>query len=147
MNEPQQIDARLASIGKDRAWLAENTPYSADYIRTVLAPNSKRRTERVLQVLTAAIAREEAAQQQSREGEASTPQPPLRDHIVLEVPPATHDQWAAAAAAQGKALKPWAIEELNHAAAEWHQSRQLRVAEDPAPYKSHPKKGTGGSNK
>jgi len=64
-----EIDARLAVLGLDRAWLAENSPYSADYIRTVLAPKSTRRTDRVMQILSDAIEREEAA----RHARASEP--------------------------------------------------------------------------
>lgn len=60
-----QIDERLSQLGKNREWLAESTPYSADYIRTVLAPNSTRRTERVMKILSDAIEREEDARKTS----------------------------------------------------------------------------------
>jgi hypothetical protein len=62
----EEIDRRLEAIGKNRAWLAENTPYSADYLRTVLAPKSTRRTERVLQIISDAIEREEARQEEEQ---------------------------------------------------------------------------------
>jgi hypothetical protein len=62
MIEWNQIDSRLAAIGKDRAWLAEQTPYSAGTIRTALAPNSDKRTDRMLLVLSRAIEDEEARQ-------------------------------------------------------------------------------------
>jgi len=58
----EDIDLRLSKIGKDRKWLAENTPYSADYLRTVLAPGSTRRTKRVMQIISAAIEAEEERQ-------------------------------------------------------------------------------------
>ena len=56
----EEIDARLEALGKDRVWLGENTPYSSDYLRTVLAPNSTRRTERVQKIISDAIEREES---------------------------------------------------------------------------------------
>jgi hypothetical protein len=62
MIEWNQIDLRLAEIGKDRAWLAEQTNYSAGTIRTVLAPNSDKRSDRSLSILSRAIEDEEARQ-------------------------------------------------------------------------------------
>lgn len=55
-----EIDSRLAALGKDRQWLASVTPYSPDTIRTALAPKSTKRSERMLQVLAKAIEDEEA---------------------------------------------------------------------------------------
>ncbi len=62
MIEWTQIDNRLAAAGKDRAWLAEQVEYSADTIRTALAPASTKRSDRMLAVLSRAIEDEEAAQ-------------------------------------------------------------------------------------
>jgi len=56
----EEIDSRLESLGKDRAWLAAETGYSVAYIRDVLAPNSTRRTERIQLILSDPIEKEEA---------------------------------------------------------------------------------------
>lgn len=58
-----EIDQRLKSLGKDRAWLAEVTGRSSGAIRAALAPNStpKNRTELLQKALTDAIEREETS--------------------------------------------------------------------------------------
>lgn len=61
----EQIDARLAALGRDRTWLAEHTPYTYDTIRNAMAPKSTRKTERMLVVLSRAIEDEEARQRPS----------------------------------------------------------------------------------
>lgn len=61
----EQIDARLAALGRDRAWLAEHTPYTYDTIRNAMAPKSTRKTERMLVVLSRAIEDEEARKRPS----------------------------------------------------------------------------------
>jgi hypothetical protein len=132
----EEIDSRLTAIGKNRAWLASVTPYSADYIRTVLAPNSTRRTERVMEILSAAIEKEEAR---------SVPE--LPDRLTLEVTPAEYDAYSEAALSQRQTLKRWAIDELNRAAEAYQKSNRyesheawqarqetLRVAEDEREY-------------
>lgn len=132
----EQIDNRLDALGLNRAWLAEVTPYSADYLRTVLAPNSTRRTERVQRIISDAILRAEAES-------AAPPAPlPLPDRLTIE---ASHHEvlaWQHAANADNQIVSEWAVEKLNEAAAEWQQSRTLRVAEDPTPYRSITKTGT-----
>ena len=70
------IDRRLEKLGKDRAWLAQNTPYSADSIRVALAPNSKKRSERLQEILSKAIEDEE-----------------LRMQNKAELPPGVHELW------------------------------------------------------
>jgi hypothetical protein len=55
----ENLDQRLAIIGKDRAWLAEHTPYSLDSIRNAMAPNSKRRSDKMLAALRRLISDEE----------------------------------------------------------------------------------------
>lgn len=54
-----QLDFRLAGIGKDRTWLGEKTPYSLESIRNAMAPASTRRSDRMLSVLSRAIEDEE----------------------------------------------------------------------------------------
>jgi len=123
----EEIDSRLAAIGKNRAWLASVTPYSADYIRTVLAPNSTRRTERVMGILSAAIEKEE-----------SQSVPDLPDRLTLEVTSAEYDAYSEAALSQKQTLKRWAIDELNKAAESYQkQSPGLRVADEPEAGKSY----------
>jgi hypothetical protein len=141
MSLHENIDARLADMGKDRAWLAQVTPYSADYIRTVLAPNSKRRTNRVMQILLDAIEREEA--ERSKPLEILTPAKPM-DHVVLEISPDRHALWTEAANHDSQDLKPWAIDTINKAAEEWKakQKPQL-VAETASSYRTKNNGTTG----
>lgn len=74
-----QFDERLEKLGKDRAWLAESTGYSDGHIRTVLAPSSNRRTERIQLALSKAIEDEE-----SRLSQRAT------------LPPGVHELWLTA---------------------------------------------------
>lgn len=67
MIEWNDIDRRLVMMGKDRAWLAENTPYSWDSIRQALAPAGRARSQRMLEVLSRAIEDEERRQWEPRE--------------------------------------------------------------------------------
>lgn len=59
-----EIDNRLGSIGKDRAWLAAVTERSPASIRAALAPNAPagKRSSLLQKALSDAIAKEEAAQ-------------------------------------------------------------------------------------
>jgi len=80
-----EIDARLDALKKDRAWLAANTPYSAAYIRDVMAPNSTRKSERIQRILSEAIEREELR------SKAHVP-----DQIVLNPSSERFDAWSMA---------------------------------------------------
>jgi hypothetical protein len=59
----EDIDNRLAAIARNRAWLAEVTPYSVESIRNALAPSSTRRSGKMLIMLSRAIEDEEALRQ------------------------------------------------------------------------------------
>jgi hypothetical protein len=63
MIEWNDIDLRLNELGRDRAWLAEQTPYSLNSVREALAPNGKKRSEKMLIMLSRAIEDEEAHRQ------------------------------------------------------------------------------------
>lgn len=58
----EEIDQRLAALGKDRAWLTETTPYSLNSIRQALAPAGSARSTRLQKILSDAIEAEEARQ-------------------------------------------------------------------------------------
>jgi len=87
-----EMDARLAALGRKRLWLADVTPYSADYLRTVLAPNSSRRTSRVQQILSDAIEREE-----QRQGTEKTFGAILPERVTLTCTHHERTQWQQAA--------------------------------------------------
>ena len=135
----EDMDARLSAIGQDRAWLAQTTPYSPDYIRTVLAPKSTRRTQRVQAVLSNAIEKEEQAQAAAKVESIDPP-----DRITIYEAPEQFDAWSRSAAAEDppKTVKECAIETLNQAAEEWHHRQKeskgsaLRVAEPEPPYQA-----------
>ena len=59
----EKLDHHLASLSKDRVWLAEQTPYSLESIRNAMAPASNRRSDRMLSILSRAIEDEEARRQ------------------------------------------------------------------------------------
>lgn len=64
----EEIDSRLAAVGKDRRWLADVTPYTYDSIRNTMAPaQAGRRSDRMLSVLSRAIEDEEGRQWHPRE--------------------------------------------------------------------------------
>lgn len=134
-----QIDQRLADIGKNRAWLAETTGRSPDSIRVALAPKaSKTKRSALLQkALSDAIEREE----NNIPAKFITPPPP--DSITL-IP--TDEQYRAWSAAQKisphETLKDWAIESLDEAAKQW---AGLKVADDTTPYRHTPRTGEMGN--
>lgn len=73
-----EIDARLKDIGKNRAWLAEQSGRPPGSIRVALAPNSdpKNRSELLQKALSDAIEREVVDRDQKREREQSREQTP-----------------------------------------------------------------------
>lgn len=103
----EEMDDRLRALGIKRAWLATKTPYTADYIRTVLAPNSTRRTERVQEILSDAIEREE-----TQRASCTT----LPDRFSLEVSPEVFENYSQIALGEKMTLKEWSIKTLNEAA-------------------------------
>lgn len=133
MDRKHLIDEKLAALGKDRKWLAEQTGYSYFSVRDCLAPDGKKLSKRMCTAFLAAIEREE-------QSAAEPPAPPLLpDRITLEVHPTTMERWNSAAASQGETTRQWAISELNRAAEAWHATHtrsELKVAEDPAPYRT-----------
>lgn len=132
----EDIDKRLDALKLDRAWLAENTPYSADYLRTVLAPKSTRRTDRVQQIISDAIEKEEERRREH---------PKLPDQLALAPTAEDFDRWCRAYKASDAAtLKDWAVDELNKAAAAWAASNApphppLAVMDSPPEKQSAPK--------
>ena len=113
MIEWNQIDNRLGGIGKDRAWLAEQTEYSPDTIRTALAPASIKRSGRMLSAFSRAIEDEE-----SRKGDeaATIANQSPDDVIVLRVDETRYAAYNKASMAEGLSLKEWVINILNEAA-------------------------------
>lgn len=109
----EEIDDRLTRLGKNRTWLTEETPYSGDYIRTVLAPKSTRRTVRVQQILSDAIEREEERQ---RAVPTSASPAVLPDRVTIDCEPEERRNWEAAAQANRTYLDAWIVGTLNIAA-------------------------------
>jgi lambda repressor-like predicted transcriptional regulator len=130
----EEIDKRLKSLGKSRAWLTEKTPYSADYLRTVLAPRSQRRTARVQQIISDAIEAEEARQR------TAILRDPPNDTLSIQCGPHDLELWIAAANAKGDPLKKWAIEMLNNAANIVMSEETQKAAESHDPNFAPPEK-------
>lgn len=76
----EDVDSRLAAIGKDRAWLATESGRSPGSIRTALAPKAhpKNRSELLQRALSNAIEREEERQRRQ------TDAPPGFSEIFLD---------------------------------------------------------------
>lgn len=70
-----EIAARLAGIGKNRAWLVETSGRSPGAIRSSLAPNasSQHRSELLQKALSDAIEREEARQAEANRSQFEAP--------------------------------------------------------------------------
>lgn len=115
----EKIDSRLEEIAKDRAWLANETPYSAAYIRDILAPNSTRRTERIQKIISDAIEREEAAQR-DQAVEA------LKQHAITVYPSREQfNRWTRAFKhSRAETMEEWAERGLDELAAEWEQEQK-----------------------
>lgn len=130
------MDVRLEKLGLSRAWLAEKTSRSAGAIRSALAPaaSAQHRSEKLQQVLSAAIEREEVARQATVI---------LPERISIEATKEDFDAWCRAyKASPHDTLEDWSVAALNQAAEDWHRRqsttyRNLKplppamVAEDP----------------
>lgn len=110
-----EIDNRLKELGKDRAWLADETSRSPDSLRAALAPKAKpkNRSSLLQKALTDAIVREE-------ERQAAPPIPvapvPALDRVTVECTEEERRAWQQAALDEELTLDPWIIDTLNKAA-------------------------------
>jgi SOS-response transcriptional repressor LexA len=112
-----EIDSRLALIGKNRAWLVEVTGRSENSIRASLAPSApdSKRSDLLQKALSDAIEKEESAQRSSAR---------LPDQLALAPTADEFNAWCRAyKASEAETLKDWAIDELNKAAAAWKASK------------------------
>ena len=107
----EEIDSRLETLGKNRAWLAHESGRKPDSIRVALAPNAtkKNRSPLLQKVLSGAIEREEARQA------ALASHPPFeRQQLVLRPTDREYAAWCREAG--GEPLQDWALKALNEAA-------------------------------
>lgn len=116
-----EIDARLAAIGKNRVWLAEKSGRSPSSIRSALAPNAadKQRSALLQKALTDAIESEERAQREQRVATIQLP-----DRISLEASAAERELWEACSLAAQLTLSAWAVAQLNQAAQTWQKQEE-----------------------
>lgn len=116
------IDRRLALLGKDRAWLAEKAQRSAGAVRSALAPNAspKHRSLMLQRALSDAIEEEEV-----RRMEAVI----LPERISIEGTRDEFTAWCRAALGEGKIVADWAVDQVNRSAAEW-AARQRPQADE-----------------
>ena len=119
----EEINIRLKTLGKDRAWLAEQTAYSPAYLRDVIAPSSAKRTARVQKIISDAIEREESAQAAAKESAAVEA---LKQHAITVYPSREQfNRWTEAfKASQARNLEEWADRGLNDRAYEWERRRR-----------------------
>ena len=124
-----EMKARLKSLEKDRHWLAAASGRPYDSIRVALAKNAPpaKRSSLLQKALSDAIEKEEAARLASK----SFPPQPRLDNITLFVDPVKRLTYEnAAAASPQKSFTPWAIEQLDKAAAAWAASKPRNVDQE-----------------
>lgn len=126
-----EMDQRLKKLEKDRTWLSQVSGRKPDSIRVALAKNApaSKRSPLIQKALSDAIEREEAA----RRGDnlPPSPAPALPDNITLIV---GHDRRLlyeqAASESPQKFFTPWAIAELDKAAAAWAATKPRNVEQE-----------------
>jgi hypothetical protein len=89
----EEIAARLAGIGQNRAWLVENSGRSPGAIRSALAPNasSQHRSELLQKALSDAIEREEAKQAEAQRVQFESPPEIPAGHTAIYLSGQTYD--------------------------------------------------------
>ena len=109
-----EIDSRLRSLGKNRAWLAEVTKRSPDSVRTALAPKAPaaKRSTLLQMALSEAIEREEASS-------INSVPVPLGHRLFVEPSDAQFHLWMTAAYSKpGRSFDQWAKAGLDELANE-----------------------------
>ena len=119
----EDIDKRLAAIGKNRAWLVEVTGRSPGAIGSALASNAKpkSRSPKLQKVLSDAIAaceREEAQKKMTRED--------LPTSIALPFTQEQFDLMQAAAICANMTVTEWMIHELNMSGEVWKADKRRK---------------------
>jgi hypothetical protein len=117
----EEIDSRLALIGKKRAWLSEATGRSQGSIRSALAANAseKHRSALLQKALTDAIEGEERRQREGKVGGIILP-----DRITIEASADERREWQECSLAARLALDVWAVAQLNEAARKWRTQEE-----------------------
>lgn len=117
----EQIDSRLAAIGKNRSWLAEVSGRKPDSIRVSLAANAlpKNRSVLLQKALTDAIEGEERRQREGKVGGIILP-----DRITIEASAGERREWQECSLAARLALDAWAVAQLNEAARKWKSQQE-----------------------
>lgn len=110
-----EIDARLQGIGKNRAWLAQESGRKINSIRVALAPGAvkKNRNDMLQKALSDVIEREEAIRREPL---------PIRLPTMITLEPKKEEYTAwdkASRSVNAPTLEEWAIASLNAAAARW----------------------------
>lgn len=120
-----EIDQRLAKLGRNRKWLVEVTGRSDHAIRSALAPKATKKSRSALlqKALTDAIEREEMDQLKK---------PELVKSITLEPSIEEYRLWSEAfKQSPYSTIEEWAIAALNGSAGAFHIV-QPPIASDPA---------------
>jgi phage repressor protein C with HTH and peptisase S24 domain len=116
-----EVEKKLAELGKDRHWLANETGYSYDSLKNLLAPKARElsfaMTEKIKQAFN------------SLEKTIDTIDP-VNDLIMRP----TYEQflrWNKIALSEGKLIEDWAFDELEEAAAEYFAEQQINITTMP----------------
>lgn len=119
----EDIDKRLAGIGKNRKWLAETSGKSESAIRSALAKSAplERRSASIQKALSDAIAaceREQAQKKMTRED--------LPTSIALPFTQEQFDLMQAAAICANMTVTEWMIHELNMSGEVWKADKRRK---------------------
>ena len=119
----EDIDKRLASIGKNRKWLSLTSGKSESAIRSALAKNAppERRSTSMQKALSDAIAaceREQAQKKMTRED--------LPTSIALPFTQEQFDLMQAAAICANMTVTEWMIHELNMSGEVWKADKRRK---------------------
>ena len=123
----EEVDDRLAKIGKNRAWLVQTTGQSEGSIRSALAPNAqpKHRSKLLRIAITDAIEREEL--EQAKEKIRSFD---FSERLTINCSQEDRQRWENAARLQGLSLDQWIKRSLKTVGDQW-KAQTSKVAETP----------------
>lgn len=118
-----EIPARMAALGVNREWLAQQCDYSERTVASILAPNGNpaNKTDKALRRIWEALDREEERQKKPKE---------LPETAAFLIRP-THEEfplWNQASAEQRMTLEQWAIQGLNQYSEEFLDELEKQAA-------------------
>lgn len=116
-----EVDPKLAQIGKDRHWLASVTGFSYDYIRNSLAPKAKELTFPMHTKITQAFEQYETSHM------------PSRTNITCHPTDKEREEWARAGIIDDDKFHDFAISRINKLAESINSIEELNIMRQKSP--------------